>query len=95
MGEISANLATLTLIGTEAPVKGRGAVIGLFSLFGAIGILLIAKVGGYLSGIYGPAAPFILVAAANMIVLVLCILVLKFDPKSSTPTGGMQDALTG
>jgi MFS family permease len=75
MGEISANLASLTLIGSEAPEKGRGAVIGLFSLFGAIGILFIAKVGGMLSGAYGTIAPFVLVACANAVVLVLALLV--------------------
>jgi MFS family permease len=73
MGEMSANLATLTLIGSEAPVKGRGAVIGLFSLCGAIGILMIAKFGGILSGVYGPIAPFMLVAVANLVVLVLAL----------------------
>jgi len=76
MGEISANLASLTLIGSEAPTKGRGAVIGMFSLCGAIGILLIAKVGGTLSGIYGSIAPFILVASANIVVLMFALVVL-------------------
>jgi hypothetical protein len=71
MGEISANLATLTLIGSVAPVKGRGAVIGLFSLSGAIGILLVAKVGGILSGQFGGIAPFVLVAGANGFVMLL------------------------
>lgn len=75
MGEISANLASLTLIGSEAPEKGRGAVIGLFSLCGAIGILMIAKVGGILSGMYGAISPFMLVAAANAVVLVLALAV--------------------
>jgi len=75
MGEMSANLASLTLIGTEAPVKGRGAVIGMFSLCGAVGILFIAKVGGILSGMYGTIAPFLLVAAANLAVLVLALIV--------------------
>lgn len=76
MGEMSANIASLTLIGSEAPAKVRGAVIGLFSLFGAIGILLVAKVGGILSGTYGTLAPFMLVAGANVVVLVLCMLLL-------------------
>jgi len=76
MGEMSANLASLTLIGSVAPVKGRGAVIGMFSLCGAIGILLIAKVGGILSGNFGSIAPFMLVACANVIVLVFSLAVL-------------------
>jgi MFS family permease len=75
MGEMSANIASLTLIGSEAPPKVRGAVIGLFSLFGAIGILLVAKVGGIMSGTYGTLAPFLLVAGANAVVLVLALVV--------------------
>lgn len=83
MGEISANLASLTLIGGEAPERGRGAVIGLFSFCGAIGILMVAKVGGMLSGMFGPVAPFVLVAAANAVVLVLALLVLALARDTS------------
>lgn len=75
MGEISANLASLTLIGSEAPEKGRGAVIGMFSLSGAIGILCIAKFGGMLSGVYGTIAPFMLVSIANLVVMGFALLV--------------------
>jgi MFS family permease len=92
IGEMSANLASLTLIGSEAPVKGRGAVIGLFSLCGAIGILIVAKVGGTLSATYGPVAPFMLVACANVAVLVLAVLAWKIAPKppgSDSETGGL------
>jgi MFS family permease len=81
MGEMSANLSSLTLIGSEAPVKGRGAVIGLFSLFGAIGILLVAKVGGYLFG-SNPVGPFVLVASANVVVLVLALAMLVWTRKN-------------
>jgi len=83
MGEISANLASLTLIGSVAPVKGRGAVIGMFSLCGAIGILMIAKGGGILSGMYGSISPFMLVACANVVVLVLSLVVLAITRKES------------
>lgn len=83
MGEMSANLASLTLIGAEAPEKGRGAVIGLFSLCGAIGILIVAKVGGTLSGMFGPVAPFVLVASANTLVLILSLLVLSLGKQAA------------
>jgi len=89
MGEISANLASLTLIGSEAPEKGRGAVIGLFSLCGAIGILLIAKVGGMLSGTYGPISPFMLVASANVVVLVLALVVYGMTRQSRAAAAAM------
>ncbi len=85
MGEISANLASLTLIGSEAPEKGRGAVIGLFSLCGAIGILMIAKLGGYLSGLYGSISPFMLVACANGVVLVLALAVYAITREKTAP----------
>ncbi|NND36744.1 MAG: MFS transporter [Gammaproteobacteria bacterium] len=83
MGEMSANLASLTLIGSEAPEKGRGAVIGMFSLCGAIGILSIAKFGGYLSGLYGTIAPFLLVAFANAVVMVFALAVLAMTRSAS------------
>ncbi len=78
MGEMSANLATLTLIGSVAPEKGRGAVIGLFSLCGAIGILMIAKFGGMASGYFNDnIAPFVMIAIANSVVFVAAMFVLK------------------
>lgn len=82
MGEMSANISALTLIGTEAPVKGRGAVIGMFSLFGAIGILCTAKFGGWLFSNWLPVGPFVLVAGANAVVFVLAIGMLFVFPKN-------------
>lgn len=79
MGEMSANISAVTLIGSEAPVRGRGAVIGLFSLFGAVGILIVAKYGGYLAGTVSPVAPFVLVASANAVLFVLAILVYLYS----------------
>jgi len=90
MGEMSANIASLTLIGSEAPVKGRGAVIGLFSLFGAIGILIVAKVGGYMFG-SNPVAPFVLVASANVVVLVLALAMLAYFRKNKS--GSVQESV--
>jgi MFS family permease len=79
-GEIAANLSALSLVGKEAPAKGRGAVIGMFSLFGALGILLVAKIGGTLFDEVSRIGPFILVGFANFVVLVLAVIVLKYDP---------------
>jgi len=79
-GEIAANLSSLSLVGKEAPPKGRGAVIGMFSLFGAVGILLVASIGGVLFDEVSRIGPFVLVGIANIVVLVLAAIVLKFDP---------------
>ena len=79
-GEIAANLSALSLVGREAPAKGRGAVIGMFSLCGAFGILLVAKIGGMLFDEVSHIGPFVLVGIANLVVLVLAIVVLKVNP---------------
>jgi MFS family permease len=79
-GEIAANLSSLSLVGKEAPSKGRGAVIGMFSLFGALGILIVAKIGGILFDEVSRIGPFILVGIANIVVMVLAIIVLRLHP---------------
>jgi MFS family permease len=82
LGEITANLSAISLVGKEAPVKGRGAVIGMFSLFGALGILLVAKAGGELFDSVARVGPFILVGVANVVIFVWAVLVLRFAPKN-------------
>ena len=72
---------TISLIGSAAPAKGRGAVIGGFSFFGAIGILLVASIGGYLFDNVGPTAPFTMVGFANVALLTLALLLLFFESR--------------
>jgi len=79
-GEIAANLSSLSLVGKEAPAKGRGAVIGMFSLFGAVGILIVAKVGGILFDDVSRIGPFILVGFGNIVVMFLAMYVLWRHP---------------
>jgi len=79
LGEIFANISAISLIGSAAPVKGRGAVIGGFSFFGAIGILLVALIGGYLFDSVGPTAPFTLVGFANVSLMILALFLLFFE----------------
>ena len=43
--EMFANLSATSLIGKEAPERGRGAVLGMWSWCGAFGILVVALVG--------------------------------------------------
>ena len=76
LGEIFANISAISLIGSAAPAKGRGAVIGGFSFFGAIGILLVAVIGGWLFDNVGPTAPFTMVGFANLSLLILSLVLL-------------------
>jgi MFS family permease len=65
IGEMSGVLASQTLIGQVAPERGRGAVIGIFTLFGSVGIFLAAIAGGYLFDHWRPSAPYVVMGLAS------------------------------
>jgi MFS family permease len=73
---MSANLSATSLIGQEAPERGRGAVLGMWSWFGAAGILAIALVGGWLFDNVSKIGPFMFIAVANVALLVWALLLL-------------------
>jgi MFS family permease len=70
IGEMSGVLASQALVGQVAPERGRGAVIGVFTLCGSIGIFLAAAVGGALFDIWRPSAPYIVMGVTSGL---LCI----------------------
>jgi MFS family permease len=70
IGQASGILASQVLIAQEAPGPIRGAVIGMVGFFGALGILAISKIGGIAFDDWRPGAPFIIMAAANVLLLV-------------------------
>lgn len=72
-GEMGANISATSLIGKEAPDKGRGAVLGLFSLLGAVGIMVVGLVGGWLFDNWRPVGPFLYMAASNLLMVVLAL----------------------
>ena len=77
IGQISGILASQVLIAQEAPTAIRGAVIGFVGFFGALGILLISKLGGIAFDLWRPGAPFIIMAGANVLLLVFAFWVRK------------------
>lgn len=74
-GEMSANISATSLIGKEAPDRGRGAVLGLFSLFGAVGIMVVGVIGGWLFDNWKPVGPFLYMAGSNAVMVVAALLV--------------------
>ncbi len=72
IGQISAFLGAQTIIGKEAPEALRGSVIGLFNFFGAVGILILTGLGGWMFDRFAPWAPFLLVGILNGVVALLC-----------------------
>ena len=59
-----------------APERGRGAVLGMWSWFGAVGILTVALVGGYLFDNVSRVGPFMFVASANLALLIWALVLL-------------------
>ncbi len=65
IGQMSVTLASQTLLGQESPRELRGAVVGTFTICGAAGIMFVTSVGGRIYDAIDPAAPFVLIGAAN------------------------------
>jgi MFS family permease len=82
IGQISAILASVTLVGQEADVAARGSVIALNGWCGAVGILVAGAVGGRLFDAVGPAAPFV---AFGTLQLALCALALLVRWRYGSP----------
>jgi MFS family permease len=80
VGQISAFLGSQALIGQEAPVLERGAVIGGFNTSGAVGILFCSVVGGQLFDAVSPNATFIMIGALNALVLLFAVIVRLKSP---------------
>ena len=81
MGEMCAQLSAIALIGKEAPVRGRGAVIGLFSFFGALGIMGSGYFGGWLFDHWARYGPFVMVGCGNVVVFSLALILLRREAR--------------
>jgi MFS family permease len=74
MGETSALIAGGVLIGQEAPAESRGAVLGTYSLMGAMGIMVLTLIGGILFDRLGRTAPFTMMGWINLVVLAAALI---------------------
>ena len=75
IGQVSCFWTSQALIGQEAPAKERGTLVGAFSLFGAIGVMITAALGGRLFDAVGPSGPFVLVGFGSLAVCCFAIVV--------------------
>jgi len=74
-GMAGAMMASFVVIGQEAHYKERGAVTGMNGLFGSVGILVAAALGGRLFDAYGPWAPFAMVGVAQLVIFVAAVII--------------------
>ena len=84
----SGMMSSMALVGQEAPPAARGAVIGLLSLFGSAGIILAATYGGELFSAATPWAPFLLIAGAQAVLLVVAVVIWIVAPGEWKPATG-------
>ncbi len=84
IGQISAFLGSTTLIGKEAPAAQRGSIVGMFSVAGAMGILITSGVGGAIFDAIDPRAPFALLGIMNLVVMLAAVYV-RFRSPGTAP----------
>ena len=87
VGQQCAFFAATTLLGQEAPKMKRGAIVGVFNLAGALGILISTGVGGRLFDAIDPSAPFIFIGFCNVFVSLFALYVNKVSPTPQEPIG--------
>lgn len=80
LGEIGMVVGSLSLVtSVSVPVHVRGAVAGVSSFCGAIGILVNTKLGGYLFDAWTEGAPFFLMAVGHALCTILAVGVTTMD----------------
>jgi MFS family permease len=75
IGQGSAIIASVTLVGQEAGPAERGTVIATNGWFGAVGILIASLLGGYLFDVLGPWAPFVMIGVFQAAVCGFAVIV--------------------
>jgi len=84
IGQISAILAGMTLIGQEADPKITGATIGVWNFCGALGTMIGSLLGGLLFDWWRPGAPFLLMGGLNLLVVIAAVYVRLRYPQKET-----------
>jgi MFS family permease len=82
LGQGSAIIASVTLVGQEAPTRERGTIVSTSAMFGAVGILVAAVIGGRLFDSVSPAAPFVMVGVFQAGLLLFAVVIRIFYSKS-------------
>jgi MFS family permease len=74
MAEVGCIITSGVLIAEQAPDRLRGSVVGVFTLTGAVGILIASVVGGYLFDHWLKTGPFVFFGIISAVVMVWALL---------------------
>jgi MFS family permease len=86
VGQISAVITSQVLVQEQAPRSIRGSVLGMFGLFGGIGIMIALGLGGVLFDAWRPAGPFVLFG-----VIAFGVMLYGLFMRSKIPAGEVAD----
>ncbi|KAI9203643.1 major facilitator superfamily domain-containing protein [Polychytrium aggregatum] len=93
LGEIGMIVSSLSLVTSKAvPHSVRGSVAGMYSLFGAVGILINSKLGGYLFDAWTEGSPFFVMSIGHAISFVVAIVVIFSDIRQLRKQNSLQSA---
>ncbi|KAG0345558.1 hypothetical protein BG004_003582 [Podila humilis] len=82
VGQIGMIVTGMTLLnGLQDNPKYRGSVAGVFSFCGALSIMVMAKLGGYLFDVWMRGAPFVLMGIAHLVIALFSIYVRIITPR--------------
>ncbi len=85
IGQGSAIVASVTLVGQEAPASQRGSIVSTSAMFGAVGILVASLVGGWLFDSIGPSAPFVMTGLFQFVLFAIAVAVRLMESKQPSP----------
>jgi MFS family permease len=74
MAEVGCIITSGVLIAEQAPDRLRGSVVGVFTLTGAVGILIASVVGGYLFDHWMKTGPFVFFGMISLLVMIWALL---------------------
>lgn len=74
LAEGATTVGAQSMLGEEAPEHLRGSSIGMFTLAGLLGVVLVSLAGGFAFDAIHPAAPFVLVGALNLTALIFSLI---------------------
>lgn len=80
MAEVGCIITSGVLIAEQAPDRLRGSVIGVFTLTGAVGILIASVAGGYLFDHWLKTGPFVFFGMISALVMVWALLLRAKGP---------------
>ena len=84
IADIGMIISSMSLVASLCHDKLRGSLSGVYSFFGAIGIIVTGKLGGFLFDALWPTAAFSVVVVSNLVLAVVCLLVLSMKIRMET-----------